>query len=75
MAGKERQVLALIRLVVNAWQAKPTPPVGLAPGQHQLNLMALCKDFDAHSQQIKPDVLKLVMVTTYKYKNPKSNKR
>jgi large subunit ribosomal protein L11 len=66
MAGKERQVSALIRLVVNAGQAKPAPPVGPALGQHRLNLMAFCKDFNARTQHIKSDVPMSVMVTAYK---------
>ncbi|CAK9231856.1 unnamed protein product [Sphagnum troendelagicum] len=56
MASKERQVSALIRLVVNAGQAKPAPPMGLVLGQHRLNLMAFCKDFNAHTQQNKSNV-------------------
>jgi ribosomal protein L11 len=55
MAGKERQVSALIRLVVNAGQAKPATPVSPALGQqHRLNLMAFCKDFNnARTQHMK----------------------
>lgn len=64
MAAK--QVSAIIRLVVNAGQAKPAPPVGPALGQHRLNLMAFCKDFNARTQSIKSDVPMSVMVTAYK---------
>lgn len=66
MAGKGKQVSAIIRLVVNAGQAKPAPPVGPALGQHRLNLMAFCKDFNARTQHIKSDVPMSVMVTAYK---------
>ncbi|KAL3689811.1 hypothetical protein R1sor_016120 [Riccia sorocarpa] len=63
MSGKV--VSALIRLVVNAGQAKPAPPVGPALGQHRLNLMAFCKDFNARTQHMKPDVPVSVTVTAY----------
>ncbi len=55
MAGKERQVSALIRLVVNAGQAKVATAVSPALGQqHRLNLMAFCKDFNnARTQHMK----------------------
>ena len=43
--GKE--VVATIRLVVNAGSAKPAPPVGPALGQAGLNIMAFCKEFNA----------------------------
>ncbi|KAJ7536573.1 hypothetical protein O6H91_12G075000 [Diphasiastrum complanatum] len=63
---KEKQIGALIRLVVNAGQAKPAPPVGPALGQHRLNLMAFCKDFNARTQNIKPEVPMSVTVIAYK---------
>ncbi|CAM6105538.1 unnamed protein product [Calypogeia fissa] len=65
MALQGKQVAALIRLVVNAGQAKPAPPVGPALGQHRLNLMAFCKDFNARTQNFKPDVPMSVLVTAY----------
>ena len=42
-----KEVVARIRLVVNAGAAKPAPPVGPALGQAGLNIMAFCKDFNA----------------------------
>lgn len=47
---------AVIRLLIPAGGAKPGPPVGPALGQHGLNLMAFCKDFNARTQHLKPDV-------------------
>lgn len=63
---KPKEVSAMIRLVVNAGQAKPAPPVGPALGQHRLNLMAFCKDFNARTQHIKQDVPMSVLITAYK---------
>ena len=38
--------IALVRLVVPAGAAKPPPPVGPALGQHGVNIMSFCKDFN-----------------------------
>eukprot|EP00245_Coleochaete_scutata_P005949 TRINITY_DN19996_c0_g1_i1.p2 TRINITY_DN19996_c0_g1~~TRINITY_DN19996_c0_g1_i1.p2 ORF type:complete len:155 (+),score=36.32 TRINITY_DN19996_c0_g1_i1:222-686(+) len=61
-----KQISAIIRLVVNAGQAKPAPPVGPALGQHGLNLMGFCKEFNAKTQHLKPDVPVPCRVTAYK---------
>eukprot|EP00850_Spirogloea_muscicola_P005538 SM000025S08433 [mRNA] locus=s25:758347:759294:- [translate_table: standard] len=61
-----RQVVTVIRLVIAAGGAKPAPPVGPALGQHGLNLMAFCKDFNARTAHLKPDVPVPVQLTAYK---------
>ena len=43
----------LCRQVINAGQAKPSPPVGPALGQAGLNIMAFCKEFNAKTQGVK----------------------
>eukprot|EP01018_Ginkgo_biloba_P033925 Gb_09384 [translate_table: standard] len=61
-----RPVAAMIRMVVPAGQARPAPPVGPALGQYRLNLMTFCKEFNARTQNIKPETPMSVMVTAYK---------
>ncbi|CAI5527445.1 unnamed protein product [Closterium sp. Naga37s-1] len=63
--ASQKTVTTVIRLVINAGQAKPAPPVGPALGQHGLNLMAFCKDFNARTQHIKPDVPVPALITAY----------
>jgi ribosomal protein L11 len=46
-----RVVLAKIRIVIPAGAAKPSPPVGPALGQHGLNIMAFCKEFNAKTSE------------------------
>ncbi|GBG83964.1 hypothetical protein CBR_g37836 [Chara braunii] len=60
-----KRAVTTIRLIINAGQAKPAPPVGPALGQHGLNLMGFCKEFNARTQQMKPDVPVPVTVTAY----------
>ena len=51
--SKPKAVAATIRLVINAGQAKPSPPVGPALGQAGLKIMDFCKDFNAKTADFK----------------------
>jgi large subunit ribosomal protein L11 len=50
MATKKKKVLAQIRLQLPAGQANPSPPVGPALGQHGVNIMGFCKEFNSKTQ-------------------------
>ena len=41
-----KEIAAYIRLQVPAGQANPSPPIGPALGQHQVNIMEFCKAFN-----------------------------
>ena len=41
-----KKVKAIIKLQIPAGQANPAPPVGPALGQHGLNIMAFCKEYN-----------------------------
>ena len=41
-----RKVKAVIKLQIPAGQANPAPPVGPALGQHGINIMAFCKEYN-----------------------------
>jgi large subunit ribosomal protein L11 len=41
-----KKVKAVIKLQIPAGQANPAPPVGPALGQHGINIMAFCKDYN-----------------------------
>lgn len=41
-----RKVVAVVKLQVPAGKATPAPPVGPALGQHGVNIMAFCKEFN-----------------------------
>ena len=41
-----KKVRAIIKLQIQAGQANPAPPVGPALGQHGLNIMAFCKEYN-----------------------------
>ncbi|MDJ0797487.1 MAG: 50S ribosomal protein L11 [Calothrix sp. MO_167.B12] len=42
-----KKVVALIKLALNAGKANPAPPVGPALGQHGVNIMMFCKEYNA----------------------------
>ena len=48
MAKKQ---IGFIKLQIPAGQANPAPPVGPALGQHGVNIMEFCKQFNAKTQQ------------------------
>lgn len=59
-----KKVTALIKLQVPAGKANPSPPVGPALGQHGLNIMQFCKEFNARTQG-QSDLIIPVVITAY----------
>lgn len=45
-----KKVVAVIKLQIEAGKANPAPPVGPALGQHGLNIMQFCKEYNARTQ-------------------------
>ena len=41
-----KKIRAIIKLQIPAGKANPAPPVGSALGQHGVNIMAFCKDYN-----------------------------
>jgi len=41
-----KKVKAVIKLQISAGKANPAPPVGPALGQHGINIMAFCKEYN-----------------------------
>lgn len=62
MAKKE--VVSKIKLQVPAGQANPAPPVGPALGQHGVNIMDFCKQFNAQTQG-KEGLIIPVVISVY----------
>jgi large subunit ribosomal protein L11 len=46
-----KKVIGFIKLHVTGGQANPAPPVGPALGQHGVNIMEFCKQFNSRTQQ------------------------
>lgn len=61
-----KKVLAYIKLQVPAGKANPAPPVGPSLGQHGVNIMDFCKQFNAKTQDKAADNLIIpVVITVY----------
>lgn len=63
-----KEVHAIVRLQIPAGQANPAPPVGPALGQHGVNIMGFCKEFNAKTQK-EAGMLLPVVITIYKDKS------
>ncbi len=46
-----KKVIGQIKLQLSAGKANPAPPVGPALGQHGVNIMQFCKEFNARTQK------------------------
>ncbi len=64
MAKPKKKIKALIKLQIAAGAATPAPPVGPALGQHGLNIQEFVTKFNAASQEMRGDVLP-VIITVY----------
>jgi large subunit ribosomal protein L11 len=61
-----KKVTGYIKLQVPAGKANPAPPIGPALGQHGVNIMEFCKQFNARTQaQAKDEVTIPVVITVY----------
>src|ERR671924_631033 len=61
-----KKVLTLIKLQIPAGAANPAPPVGPSLGQHGVNIMEFCKQFNAKTQPQAADSLIIpVIITVY----------
>jgi large subunit ribosomal protein L11 len=45
-----KQPVAVVKLQIKAGQANPAPPIGPVLGQHGVNIMEFCKQFNAATQ-------------------------
>ena len=59
-----KTVQAFIKLQIPAGQANPAPPVGPALGQHGVNIMEFCKQYNAKTQQ-QTGLIIPVVITVY----------
>ncbi len=61
----KKPVEATIKLQIPAGNANPAPPVGPALGQHQVNIMDFCKQFNAATQN-QPGMIIPVVISVYR---------
>jgi large subunit ribosomal protein L11 len=59
--AKKKKVLAVVKLQIRAAQATPAPPVGTALGQHGVNIMEFCRQYNEQTQQSAGQVIPVEM--------------
>ena len=59
-----KKVTGMIKLQLAAGKATPAPPVGPALGQHGVNIMGFCKEFNAKTAD-KAGLIIPVVITVY----------
>jgi large subunit ribosomal protein L11 len=57
MAPKKKKVMAVVKLQIKAGAATPAPPVGTALGQHGVNIMDFCRQYNDATQQFAGQVI------------------
>lgn len=63
-----KKISGFIKLQIPAGQANPAPPVGPALGQHGVNIMGFCKEFNA-ATQAQAGMIIPVVITVYQDKS------
>jgi large subunit ribosomal protein L11 len=53
----KKKVLALVKLQIKAGAATPAPPVGTALGQHGVNIMDFCRQYNEATQQLSGQII------------------
>src|ERR687888_2091215 len=54
---RRKRVSAVVKLQIKAGQATPAPPVGTALGQHGVNIMEFCRQYNEVTQQFMGQVI------------------
>jgi large subunit ribosomal protein L11 len=57
MPPKKKKLSAIIKLQIKAGAATPAPPVGPALGQHGVNIMEFCKQYNAATESQRGDIV------------------
>lgn len=63
-----KKITGQIKLQIPAGQANPAPPVGPALGQHGVNIMGFCKEFNAATKD-QGGMIIPVIITVYQDKS------
>ncbi|MBI5190480.1 MAG: 50S ribosomal protein L11 [Nitrospirae bacterium] len=58
----KKELTGFVKLQLTAGKANPAPPVGPALGQHGVNIMQFCKDYNAQTQGMEGVVPALISI-------------
>ena len=60
-----KEIVAQVKLQIPAGKANPAPPVGPSLGQHGVNIMEFCKQFNSRTQKEEGSIIPVV-ISVYK---------
>jgi large subunit ribosomal protein L11 len=60
-----KKITGYVKLQVAAGKATPSPPIGPALGQRQVNIMEFCKQFNAATASLEPGMPIPTVITVY----------
>ena len=60
-----KEVQTVVKLLIAGGQANPAPPIGPVLGQHGVNIMEFCKQFNARTQKQQGEMTPVIL-TVYK---------
>ena len=63
-----KKVVAVVKLQITAGKANPAPPIGPALGQHGVNIMGFCKEYNARTASMAGSIVP-VEVTIFQDKS------
>ena len=52
-----KRIKAVVKLQIDAGKANPAPPVGPALGQHGINIMAFCNDYNSRTESMTGSII------------------
>jgi large subunit ribosomal protein L11 len=65
MAPPKKKIKTQIKLQIPAGAANPAPPVGPALGQHGVNIMDFCKQFNEKTKTMEPGMIIPAVITVF----------
>jgi large subunit ribosomal protein L11 len=60
----KKEITGYVKLQITAGKANPAPPIGPALGQHGVNIMGFCKEYNAATQDKMGEIIPVV-ITIY----------
>lgn len=64
-----KKIQALVKLQISAGKANPAPPVGPALGQHGVNIMEFCKQFNSKTESMEAGLVLPVVIDVFQDKS------
>ena len=61
----KKKIMTYVKLQCPAGSATPAPPVGPSLGQHGVNIMEFCKQFNARTQKMEKGLVTPIILTVY----------